>query len=111
MFSTTSRYQGIPTSTFELPDGRTVVYVQRRIVPKPEELTQIGEHEVRPGERADRVAYQAYGDAEQSWQIADGNRAMYPDELMQPGRRLRITLPAGIPGGGLLSGPGGAGVP
>jgi len=110
MFSTTSRYQGIATSIFELPDGRTVEYVQRRIVPKPEELSQISEHEVRPGERSDHVAYQAYGDPEQSWRIADANRAMDPDEVMQPGRRLRITLPAGIPGGGMLTGGGASGI-
>jgi hypothetical protein len=106
MFSTTSRYQGIPTSTFELPDGRTVVYVQRRMLPPPETLAQIGEHEVAVGERADHVAYAAYGDPEQSWRIADGNRAMDAAELMVPGARLRITLPAGIPGGGLLTGGG-----
>lgn len=103
MFSATSRYHGIPTSTFELPDGRVIEYVQRRIVPKPEDLAQIGEHEVRVGERADHVAYQVYGDPEQSWRIADGNRAMDPAELMQPGRRLGITLPAGIPGGGMIT--------
>jgi hypothetical protein len=109
MFTATSRYQGIPTSTFEMPDGRTVVYVQRRMLPKPEALAQTGVHEVVVGERADHVAYAAYGDPEQSWRIADGNRAMDPEELMVPGARLRITLPAGIPGSGLVG--GGSGVP
>jgi hypothetical protein len=107
MFSLTSRYYGIATVIVELPDGRKVTCVGRRFVPRPEDLTQIGEHVVRSGERADLVAYQAYGDAEQSWRIADGNRGMDPDELMQPGRRLRITLSAGIPAAGLLSPAGG----
>jgi hypothetical protein len=38
-------------------------------------------------------------DAEQFWRIADANAALHPNELTaQPGRRLRITLPEGIPG-------------
>jgi hypothetical protein len=107
MFSITSRYQGIPTAVFELPDGRKVTYVRRRFLPHPEELTQIGEHEVRVGERLDNIAYQAFGDPEQFWRIADANREMDPDELVRVGARLRITLPAGMPQGGLLGAPGG----
>jgi hypothetical protein len=35
-----------------------------------------------------------------SWRLCDANGAMRPDELTEtPGRRLRITLPEGIPGG------------
>ncbi|MFL5804527.1 MAG: hypothetical protein ACJ8CR_22625 [Roseiflexaceae bacterium] len=38
-------------------------------------------------------------DPEQFWRICDANRAMRPDELTETvGRRLRITLPEGIPG-------------
>ena len=38
-------------------------------------------------------------DPERFWQICDANRAMWPDDLTQTvGRRLRITLPEGIPG-------------
>jgi hypothetical protein len=102
MFSTTSRYHGIPTAVFDLPDGRTVTYVRRRFLPQPEELAQIGEHEVRQGERLDHIAHAEFGDAEQFWVLADANRAMDPDELIRPGRRLRVTLAAGIPQGGLL---------
>jgi len=102
MFSATSRYQGIPTAVLELPDGRSVIYVRRRFLPQPEELAQIGEHEVRQGERLDHIAHEAFGDAEQFWLIADANRAMDPDDLIRLGRRLRIALAAGIPGGGLF---------
>ena len=39
------------------------------------------------------------GDPEQFWRVCDANRAMRPDELTETiGRRLRITLPEGIPG-------------
>lgn len=107
MFSITSRYQGIPTAVHQFPDGRRVVHIQRRFLPRPEDLAQIGEHVVRPLQRPDHIAAEVYGDAEQWWRIADANRAMDPDGLTaRPGRRLRITLPANIPAGAMLGAPG-----
>jgi hypothetical protein len=101
MFSTTSRYYGLPTEVHELPDGREVRYVSRRLLPRPEDLAQIGEHVVAPRQRLDQIAGLVFGDAEQYWRIADANRAMDPDELTaEPGRRLRVTLPPGVPSGG-----------
>ena len=39
------------------------------------------------------------GDPEQFWRLCDANGAMRPDELTETvGRRLRITLPEGVPG-------------
>ena len=39
------------------------------------------------------------GDPEAFWRIADANSALRPQDLTRtPGRRLRITLPEGIPG-------------
>jgi hypothetical protein len=111
VFTVTSRYQGIPTATYQLPDGRMVVYVRRWFLPHPEDLAQIGEHVVQAGERyrLDLIAAKEIDNAELAWQIADANRAMDPDDLTTPpGRRLRVTLPAGIPrGGGLLGAPHG----
>lgn len=109
MFSLTSRYQGIPTAVYDLPDGRKVPYVRRRFLPRPEELVVIGEHEVRHGERLDTIAFAVFGDPEQFWRIADANRATDLDDLLVVGMRLRITLPAGTPAGGLLD--AGAGAP
>ncbi|HEV2777786.1 MAG TPA: LysM domain-containing protein [Actinophytocola sp.] len=110
MFSVTSRYHGIPTATHTLPDGRRVTYVRRRLLPQPEQLAQLAEHVVAPGERLDHIAGRHFGDAEQAWRIADANRAMDPEELAVPGRRLRITLPAVITqAAGVLSVPGSAG--
>ncbi|MFE2725542.1 LysM domain-containing protein [Kitasatospora sp. NPDC059327] len=94
MFAITSRYWGLPTANCRLPDGRTVTYVRRRFVPHPEDLADLGEHVVAPGERLDRIAFAELGDAELAWQLADANRALDPDELLVTGRRLRITLPA-----------------
>ncbi|SEP95557.1 hypothetical protein SAMN04487983_1002267 [Streptomyces sp. yr375] len=95
MFEPGSRYHAVPTTTRALADGRTVTHLRRRFLPQPEELTGVGEHVVAAGDRLDRIAARRYGDPEQSWRLADANRAMCPDELTAvPGRRLRITLPA-----------------
>jgi hypothetical protein len=107
----TSRYQGLPTGTFVSPDGRKVTYVRRRILPQPEDLTQIGTYLVRAGDRLDRVAGQEFGDAERGWQLADANGAMDPDELTAvPGRSLRVTLTTATSGAtGVFTMPGGLG--
>jgi hypothetical protein len=85
-----------------LPDGRTVGYLRRRVVPPPESLSQIGSHVVAPGEegRPDLIAAKEIGSAEMWWQLADANRAMDPDELAVTGAVLRVTLPAGMVTGG-----------
>lgn len=104
MFTPTSRYYGLPTKTRALPDGRTVVYVARRFVPHPEDLSQVGTHLVAPGEvhRLDLIAAKEIGVAEMWWQLADANRAMNPDDVATPaGAALRVTLPAGVPLGGV----------
>lgn len=99
MFSITSRYYGIATIKFESPDGKKIAYVRRRFVPPAERFELLQEHSVAEGERLDNITAQYLGDAEQFWRICDANNAMRPDELTETiGRRLRITLPEGIPG-------------
>lgn len=94
-----SRYFGIEITSFKQADGRTVAYLRRRFVPPPERFSDIAEHVVKQNERLDNITAQHLGDPEQFWRICDANRAMRPDELTaKPGRRLRITLPEGIPG-------------
>jgi len=56
------------------------------------------EHVVKQNERLDNITARYMGDPEQFWRICDANAAMRPDELTKTiGRRLRITLPEGIP--------------
>ena len=72
---------------------------RRRFVPAPERFALLEEHLVSDGERLDLIAHQYLGDPEQFWRIADANGAVRPEELIEEtGRRLRITLPEGIPG-------------
>ena len=80
-------------------DGRALVYLRRRFIPPPERFALLLEHVVTEGERPDTVAAKYLSDAEAFWRIADANAVMRPEELTDtPGRRLRITLPEGIPG-------------
>jgi hypothetical protein len=98
-FPPESRYHDVKVGKLELPDGRVVAYLRRRFIPPPESLALLREHIVRAGERLDQIAAAELGDPEQSWRIADANGAMAPEELTDiAGRRLRITLPAGVPG-------------
>ncbi|PVZ08199.1 LysM domain-containing protein [Actinomycetospora cinnamomea] len=99
MFEPTSRYAAVET-TETVVAGRPVSHLRRRVVPAPEDLAAVGEHEVEPGDRLDNVTAAHLGDPELFWRLADGNRALRPDELTETvGRRLRITLPEGFAGG------------
>lgn len=101
-FSANSRYVALPTLQLELPDGRIVRYVSRRFCPQPEELATLTQHTVTEGERLDMIAARYFSDAEQSWRVCDGNRALRPEDLLREGAKLRITLPTGIPGAPLV---------
>jgi hypothetical protein len=99
LFPPTSRYHGLETATIEDADGRMTVFVRRRFVPSPERFATVKEHVVTEGERLDNITALHLGDPEQFWRVCDANAAMRPDELTETvGRRLRITLPEGVPG-------------
>jgi hypothetical protein len=99
-FPPDSRYHGLDTAQWTRPDGETVSYVRRRFVPPPENFATISEHRVAEGERPDNLAAKYLGDPQQYWRLCDGNGVMRPGELVETvGRRLRITLPEGVPGG------------
>jgi hypothetical protein len=98
-FPPNSRYSGVETATLETSDGKTIIYLRRRFAPAPERFALLQEHVVTEGERLDNITARYLGDPEQFWRVCDANGAMRPDELTETiGRRLRITLPEGIPG-------------
>lgn len=97
-FPPTSRYHDTPTKTLAGADGESVVYLARRFVPPGSALAPIGVHTVVAGERLDLIAAAELDDPLAFWRICDANDAMQPGELVaRIGRRLRITLPEGVP--------------
>jgi hypothetical protein len=98
-FPPTSRYYGIELATLAGADDEPRVYLRRRFLPSSGRFAQMHLHLVVEGERLDRITAQELGDAQAFWRLCDANDAMRPDALTElPGRRLRITLPEGIPG-------------
>lgn len=96
-FPPNSRYNGIPLLTYTFPDGRTVSYLSRRVVPPPERYTTLASHTVVQGDRLDNLSARYLGDPEQYWRLCDANGALRPDELIEGlGEKLRVTLPEGI---------------
>ncbi len=47
-------------------------------------------HTVSEPDRLDLLAFQYYGKPDHFWRICDGNSAMRPEDLLQPGRRVLI---------------------
>ena len=97
-FAPTSRYFGLPLLLRAAPDGTIHAYVSRRLVPAPERLAAAGSYVVTEKDRADTIAFAIFGDPELFWRLCDGNRALQPRDIERPARRLRVTLPEGIPG-------------
>ena len=97
-FAANSRYAMTPIATYERPDGTAIVYLRRRFIPPPDRFVELQQHIVVERERLDHIAAAYLGDAEQFWRICDANRGRRPRDLTaRVGRRLRITLPEGIP--------------
>jgi hypothetical protein len=98
-FPPSSRYHGVGTAKLTTADGRTIIFLKRRLVPAPEEFSLIQEHSIVQGDRLDNLTATYLGDPEQFWRLCDANGALRPDELTEIiGLRVRITLPHGIPG-------------
>ena len=98
-FGPASRYASTATTALVGPDGRAIAYLRRRFVPPAERFALLVEHTVQDGERPDTIAAQYLDDPEAFWRVCDANNVIAPNELTDTvGRRLRITLPEGIPG-------------
>ena len=77
-------------------------------IPQPERYATLRQYVTIEGDRIDVLASNQVGDPLLYWILCDANGATDPDALTaEPGRVLRITLPAGIGGG--TGGPGGGG--
>ena len=98
-FAPTSRYHGIEATTLEAADGTVNMFIRRRMISPPEQFLLLQEHSVVQGDRIDNLSAHYLGDPLQFWRICDANAVMRPEEITETtGRRIRITLPEGIPG-------------
>ena len=101
-FPTDSRYYNSAVLQYAAPNGQTIPYLARRIVPQPgsPNYATINQYTVKQGDRLDIIAAQYLGDPLMAWLICDANRAIRPHDLVAtPGTVLAITTPQGIPGG------------
>jgi hypothetical protein len=98
-FGPTSRYATTEIAELALPDGSVARHVRRRFIASPSRFETLTEHTVLEGERIDTITAHYLGDAEQYWRVCDANAVIRPEELTETaGKRIRITLPEGIPG-------------
>ena len=103
LFPANSRYQNVETTKLVLPDETEIVYLKPRFLPPAERFALLQEHVVVQGDRLDNITARYLGDPEQFWRVCDANLAMRPDALTEEiGRRLKITLPEGVPGAPLV---------
>ena len=82
-----SRYEKVPVYQIADPSGQIISVLGIRFIPP----TPAGFlHTFRADERLDILAYNFYRNPEKFWLIADANTEMDPDDLLEPGRLLRI---------------------
>jgi hypothetical protein len=93
MFFKGSRYLGVQDAQLTDGAGRTIRYKKVRFIAP---VTGRLGHIVAETDRLDLIANRYYRDPLEFWRICDGNRAMFPPDLVSvPGRVLRI--PSGHP--------------
>jgi hypothetical protein len=100
-FPPDSRYYGYGTLTYTAPNGQSISYLRRRIVPQggARNFATVAQYTVKQGDRLDLIAAKYLGDPLVFWLPCDANGAIRPAELVEtPGRVLNITMPQGVPG-------------
>ena len=97
LFPPSSRYRGSRRPP-GASDGRTIMYLRRRFCPR-RALRAAARARRGTGRPGGHVTAQHIGDPEQFWRVCDGDGGMHPYEITETiGRRVRITLPEGLPG-------------
>jgi len=96
-FSVNSRYHAMALREHTLPDGTTVTFVGRRIIPAMSRYRALDRHRTIDNERIDALAASFFGDPELYWRICDANGDAEPAGATKPvGRLLIIPLPLEI---------------
>lgn len=82
-----SRYEKVGVYQVTTESGQIVNALAIRFIPP----TPAGYlHTFTSDERLDLLAFTFYRNPEKFWLIADANTEMDPDDLLEPGRQLRI---------------------
>lgn len=82
-----SRYEKVGTYQVVDESEQMVTALKIRFIPP----TPAGYlHTFTADERLDLLAFNFYRNPEKFWLIADANTEMVPDDLLEPGRQLRI---------------------
>jgi len=89
MFDPESRYYQLPNLTHRTPDGREIVYKDRRLVPHPPATRQTT---LVQSERLDLVAARAQGNPLHFWRICDANEELNPFRIQEKSGRV-LKLP------------------
>ena len=87
MFFKGSRYEFVPDAMITDGFGRTLRYKRVRFIPQTRAF--VG-HRVVQGERLDHMANEHYRDPERFWRLCDANRALWPNDLLEIGRVLKV---------------------
>jgi len=90
MFFKGSRYEKVEEAELTNAGGRVVRYKKVRFITDPQPQ---GAHRVEQGDRLDLISYSYFQDPERFWRIADANRGLWPDDLLEEPGRL-ILVPA-----------------
>ena len=101
-FPTDSRYYRSSTLSYTAPNGQSITYLARRLVPQPGKpnFSTVAQHTVKQGDRLDLIVAKYLGDPLIFWLLCDANGAIRPDDLVEtPGTIISITTPQGVPGG------------
>ena len=94
MFDPNSRYEKLPTASFDDAQGREIAYVRRRFLPRPDDLATLVELSVTEGDRLDLMTARTIGDPEQFWRACDASNAMNPPDLTaRLGAKVRFPIP------------------
>jgi hypothetical protein len=100
-FPTDSRYYGSATLQYTAPNGKSVSYLARRMVPQPgaPNYATVAMYTVVQGDRLDLIAAKYLGDPLVFWLLCDANGAIRPETLIETvGATINITMPLGVPG-------------
>jgi hypothetical protein len=87
MFFKGSRYEHVPTDSITDAQGRAIRFKRVRFIFETPARAAVV---VNQGERLDHIAQRTYQDPELFWRICDSNAAMWPPDLAEPGRVLKV---------------------